>query len=350
MPASAAADRYGPEGWSTLTTSQRLFDFRFAFDHPVTVWLLWTVLGLLLAGGFAGLILKCTRGKSDPLAREVLVRTASWAVIVVLVSVPILLGAFWAILMVAALSILAYVEYSRVTGLFRERALSWAVIALIVLIGFAVLDHWYDFFTAIAPLGFLVLLAVSLGKGDPRGFVQNVAIASLGFLLFGVCLGHLAYFANSTAFRPLMLLLLVAVSLNDVYAFICGKTFGKRKLCPKISPGKTIAGAVGAVVLTTLTVAGFGQYLLPDTAAMQWYHLIACGILLSVCGQVGDLMLSAIKRDVGIKDTGSLIPGHGGLLDRCDSLLLAAPAMFHFIGYFNGIGLDQATCIITSPN
>ena len=169
----------------------------------------------------------------------------------------------------------------------------------------------------------------------------------LGLFLFGVCLGHMAYLGNSALYRSLMLLLLLGVALNDVYAFTFGKLLGRRKLCPNTSPNKTVAGAVGALLGTTLTVTLLGLLVLPNAQEMRWPHLVLAGLMLSVCGQLGDLMLSAIKRDVGLKDTGTLLPGHGGLLDRADSLLLAAPAAFHFVGFFEGVGLDTAKRILT---
>ena len=81
----------------------------------------------------------------------------------------------------------------------------------------------------------------------------------------------------------------------------------------------------------------------------QWHHLVAMGVLLSVAGQMGDLVISSMKRDLHIKDMGSFIPGHGGLLDRFDSLLFVGPVMFHYIGYFQGFGLDQPVRIFTNP-
>ncbi|MFG0257009.1 MAG: phosphatidate cytidylyltransferase, partial [Phycisphaerales bacterium JB043] len=102
-----------------------------------------------------------------------------------------------------------------------------------------------------------------------------------------------------------------------------------------------------AIVLTTATVvvAGLTYFQLPQT--LTWLHLVVGGVILSLCGQLGDLMLSSIKRDIGIKDTGSLIPGHGGLLDRIDSLILTSPAAFHFLGYFGGLRPDEHIRILT---
>jgi phosphatidate cytidylyltransferase len=137
------------------------------------------------------------------------------------------------------------------------------------------------------------------------------------------------------------------VELNDVFAYIVGKSLGRRKLCPNTSPNKTIGGALGALVLTTFLAALLAHYIFAGTPLDQWMWLLLLGLIVSLAGQLGDLMLSSIKRDLGIKDMGALIPGHGGLLDRFDSLLLVAPAVFHYVGFFVGFGLDQPKRIIT---
>ena len=97
------------------------------------------------------------------------------------------------------------------------------------------------------------------------------------------------------------------------------------------SPGKTVAGAVGALVLTTLLVAFLGHFVFLHTDMDRFGKLIALGFLISGLGQLGDLILSSIKRDVGIKDIGTIIPGHGGLLDRFDSLILVPPVVYHYL-------------------
>jgi phosphatidate cytidylyltransferase len=141
------------------------------------------------------------------------------------------------------------------------------------------------------------------------------------------------------------LMLLLAVGLNDVGAFVIGKSVGGPKLVPHTSPNKTISGALGALVCTTTTVSLLGHAVFAGTALDRAILLIGLGLIVSVAGQLGDLMLSSIKRDIGIKDMGRAIPGHGGILDRFNSLLLVAPASFHYIGYFVGFGLDQPTRI-----
>src|SRR5262249_42317673 len=183
--------------------------------------------------------------------------------------------------------------------------------------------------------------ATAILADRPHGYIQRVALGVLGFVLFGCALGHLGYMANDGNYRPFMIMLLLAVESNDVFAFVVGKALGRRKLAPNTSPNKTVAGALGALLLTTLLVAVLGPFVFVGTEMDSWPLLAGLGLIVSCVGQLGDLMLSSIKRDLGIKDTGATIPGHGGLLDRFDSLILVAPAAFHYVGYVLGFGLDQ---------
>ena len=225
----------------------------------------------------------------------------------------------------------------------------------IAAITFAVFDHWYRLFVALTPLTICTIAAVAILADQPKGYIQRVALGILGFLLFGTCLGYLGYMGNNTQYRPFVILVLVAVEMNDVFAFVVGKTIGGPKLCPNTSPKKTISGSLGAVILTTLLVMGIGVFLFPAdevqlhgiSASKEMRFLVVLGIIIGVVGQFGDLMLSSIKRDLGLKDMGHLIPGHGGLLDRFDSLILVAPAVFHYANYVAGMGLAQPTQIIS---
>jgi phosphatidate cytidylyltransferase len=259
----------------------------------------------------------------------------------------VLLGAAWMIGAVFVLSILCYREYARATGLFREKVISLMVVVGIFAETFAVADHWYNFFVALFPLAVGSIAIVGIFPDRPKGYLQRVALGVLGFALFGSALGHLGYMANETKYRPIVLLVLLTVEANDVFAYISGKTFGRRKLAPNTSPNKTVGGALGALVLTTAVVAGLGHFVFEGTRMDTPWWLVLLGVIISVVGQLGDLMLSSIKRDIGIKDTGVIIPGHGGMLDRFDSLILVAPAVFHFVGFFLGFGLDEPARILT---
>lgn len=325
----------------------RWFGFRSAFDHPVVLWAAVGIVAALAVAAAVVVILSVTGKLSPSTKSELIKRIGSWCVLAPLMIGPILLGAAWTIAAVVLLGLACYREYARVTGLFREKLLSFLVVMGILGVGFATLDHWYGFFVALGPLSMMVIAALAILSDRPKGYVQRVALGLFAFFLFGMGLGHLGYFANDADYRPILVLILVSVELNDVFAYMSGKLFGRRKLCPQTSPNKTIGGAVGALVLTTTLVAVVGHYVFAGSVLDSPIHLIGLGMIVSVAGQFGDLMLSSIKRDVGIKDTGRVLPGHGGLLDRFDSLLLVAPAVFHYIGYFRGIGLDQPTRIFT---
>jgi phosphatidate cytidylyltransferase len=316
-----------------------------AFAHPATVGITVFLAALLIVTPVIFEVLQWCGRLTPTLRKELYARYFSWLVLVPLMVVPILLGRLWTIAALGLLSILAYREFARATGFFRHRGLSATVALGIGLMIFAIADHWYGFFVALPSLVVSLLVIVAVGADQPKGYLQRVAIAIFAFLLFGVCLAHVGYFANDRNYRPILLLILLCVEINDVFAFCCGKLFGRRKLAPHTSPGKTWGGALGAFVLTTALFATVGSWVFAGTVLAAPVHLATMGALLSFTGQLGDLVISSVKRDLGIKDMAATIPGHGGLLDRFDSLLFVGPALFHYIGFFMGVGLDQAARI-----
>ncbi|HEY4310120.1 MAG TPA: phosphatidate cytidylyltransferase [Pirellulales bacterium] len=331
----------------TDQTQQRLFGYSHAFDQAITLWIVAAVAALLALAPLLILFVTSVTGASAKLHDELWKRYLSWLFLVPVMAVPVLLGAIWTILAIAALSLLCYREFARVTGLNRERTVNTTVYLGILAIHFAVLDHWYGFFVALIPLSIGAIAAVTILDDRPHGYIRRVALGSLGYALFGSGLAHLGYLANGPNYRPLILTLLVTVELNDVFAYMTGRAFGRRKLAPNTSPNKTVAGAVGALILTTGLAAGLGHFVFAGTPLSQPAQLVLFGAMISTLGQLGDLLLSSVKRDLGIKDMGDSIPGHGGILDRFDSLILVAPAVFHYVHYFVGVGLDEPARIFT---
>jgi phosphatidate cytidylyltransferase len=262
----------------------------------------------------------------------------SWLAIVPLLLAPILLGAFYTIAGVGLLSLLCYREYARATGLFREKVISLVVTLGIVMVTFAAMDNWYGLFAAVPPITVGCIASSAILRDKPDGYIQRVALGVFGFSLLGTCLGHLGFFANDANYRPYLILVILSVEINDVFAYAIGKTIGKRRLAPTTSPKKTVVGAVGALLLTTPLVMLLGSWVFQDTPLGKPLPLAVLGLLISVVGQLSDLMLSSIKRDLEIKEMGATIPGHGGLLDRFDSLILVAPVAFHYINLLVGIG------------
>ena len=150
-----------------------------------------------------------------------------------------------------------------------------------------------------------------------------LAVLYVGWLLgYGILLHHTAPHGDE------LVLFVVGVTwVGETMAYVVGSTLGRRKLAPVISPGKTVEGGVAQVVASVLTALILGAWLLPGCGLLL---AAAGGVLLGVVGQVGDLAESVIKRSVGTKDTGGMIPGHGGMLDRIDSLLFNLPAFYYF--------------------
>lgn len=313
---------------------------------PAVRLLLLVVAGALGAAWLAIAALGAAGRLGPGLKRELIQRTAAWTVMAPLVAGPVLLGKLPTIALVTALSILCYREFARATGLFREKLLSLLVIVGIAAFNFAALDHWFGLWQALAPLSLVALAVAGIVRDQPKGYLQRVGLSVFALLLFGLCLSHLSYLSNEPSYRAPMLLLFIAIAANDVFAFCVGKLVGGPKLAPNTSPGKTISGAVGAVVLTTLLAYVLGDRVFQNDLRPA-NHLLVMGGLVAMAGILGDLTVSSVKRDVGVKDMGAIIPGHGGVLDRCNSLLLAAPIVFHYVAYFHGIGLTEPTRVLT---
>lgn len=328
-------------------TLERLFGWRQALDEPIVLPLA-IGLGSVLAAAPMIVLLLSRIGRMEPaLRREIWKRYLAWLVMIPVIVGPILLGAAWMIGLLLIVAMLCYREFARALGLFREKLMSATVVLGIAAIFFAVLDHWYGFFMALPSLTLCLMALGGILRDQPKGYMQRVGLSVFSYLLFGVCLGHLAYLGNDDNYRSLILLVIVATQMSDVFAFSVGKTLGGPKLVPGTSPNKTISGSVGALVLTTVLVYALGSFVFQGTPMGTLPHLIGLGLILGAAAQAGDLMISSVKRDVGIKDMGMTIPGHGGVLDRFNSVLLAAPAFFHYVGYFNGIGLESPARIIT---
>jgi phosphatidate cytidylyltransferase len=328
-------------------TRTRLFGTTHAFDSGVVRFLVCGLAGLLLIAPLVIALVPAKGESGAKLKHDMWVRYKSWFLFIPMMFGPVLLGAAYTIVGVFVLALFCYKEFARATGLFREWIISAVVVLGIAAVSFAVADHWYNFFVALTPITISVMTAAAILNDRPKGYIQRVALGILAFMLFGVCCGHLAYFANDGEYRAILLWLVASVELNDIFAYISGKSIGRRKLAPATSPNKTVGGAVGALLLTTSFAAILGHYVFAGTRVDQPALLIMLGMIVSVAGQFGDLTLSSVKRDLGIKDWSNAFPGHGGLLDRFNSLLFAAPAAFHYIGYFRGIGLDQTTRIFS---
>ena len=318
--------------------------------HPVTFGILVSVAAALALTPLIFLALEKAGQLSAALRTDLWTRYKSWLVLAPLMIVPLVLGRLPAILAVAVLGALCYREFARATGLFRQRLVSTLVALGGVLVSFAIADNWFNLFAALTSLVVSAIVIFSLFEDQPKGYIQRVALGVLAFMLFGNSLGHFSLLANDRLGAPLQLSILLCVELNDIFAYCTGKLFGRRKLAPQTSPNKTLGGALGALVLTTALFAALAHHIFQGTRLDHPVHLLTMGALLSLTGQWGDLVMSSIKRDLGVKDLAATIPGHGGLLDRFDSLLFVGPALFHYVSYFQGVGVGEAVRVFSGTN
>lgn len=305
-----------------------------ALESPVFYFYLALAVGLLVAGGAFLAVLKWRLGKDVSHAWEAY---RGWLLIVPLLLVVFFLGREAAILFVTAAAMLGFREFARATGLGHDWCITGTVYAGISAAGAACLlsdpatgePGWYGLFMALPVFVVAAILVIPVARNRSQGQLQLLGWAIVGFVYFGWMFGHLAFLANSTYAYSYLGYLVLAVELNDVAAYVCGKLFGRRPLRSNISPGKTWEGAAGALAVSLLLPWALG-FAFPY---FERWDYIAAGLIVGIGGQLGDLVISVFKRDLGIKDMGHAIRGHGGILDRIDSLIYVAPLFFHYIRY-----------------
>lgn len=323
------------------------------FEHlsPATRWVFLAVLVALVASSAATVWLQ--RRAPDHDYRELRARVRTWWVIVALFALAMVLSRGGAILFFALVSWLALREYlTLVPPRLADRRIIWWAYLCVPLQYLWIYLEWYGVFIIFIPVyAFLFFPARLVLSGQTEGFIQSTSAIHWGLMTTVYCLSHAAYLfvlepgansrwlpttgneAHTAAAGPALLLFLILLTeLNDIFQFLWGKSFGSVRLAPKVSPGKTVAGFVGGVATTTALAAAIGPWL----TFMDWTHALWGGLLIGLAGVAGDLSISAIKRDLGVKDSGHSLPGHGGILDRVDSLTYTAPLFFHYVWFGYG--------------
>ncbi len=264
-----------------------------------------------------------------------------WWRILPLVLGALVLGRVAVIVGALIVALMAFKEYARATGLYRDWPVVIAVYLAMLALGVVTLvpdprlanNGWYGMYMALPVFAIAGLFLLPIARDRARGQLQSTALAVLGFVYIGWMFLHLGFLTNLPRSLPYLLYLIVAVQLNDIAAFTFGKLFGKRRLRKNISPNKTWTGAAGALAVSMVMPWAF-HFTFP------WFgttELILTGLIVGLGGQLGDLTMSWVKRDLDIKDMGSLIPGHGGMLDRIDSLIYTAPLFFHMVRWYHGV-------------
>ena len=252
-----------------------------------------------------------------------------------LVLLPLVVGIVWFLPPVATLvlatitAVLAFVEYAGVVAAV-DRAVprlvsGAAVAAACICVGGGYFSVETVLMSAVIAVG---ALAVASGSPDPAT-LRSVAASILPIAYIGLPLGAIAA-VRTLAGREAVLLMMATIVVSDSAQYYCGRAFGRRPLAPAISPKKTREGALGGLLFGTAAMVVGGTWVFPDAPVLL---LVLVSAAVTVLGMVGDLFESMLKRSAGVKDSSHLIPGHGGVLDRIDSWLFAAPVYYVFVRY-----------------
>ena len=309
-----------------------------ALDNPIFRGYLVVLVGILILAGVVLAIFRFALRKDVTHAWKAY---RGWLIMIPLVFAALFFGRETTIVFFILLAIGAFSEFARATGLYRDWWMTGVVLLGIVAVGvFSLMDDpgkgvpgWYGMLMALPVYVVAAILMVPILRDRAKGQLQPIALAILGFIYIGWMFGHMAFLANASHAYGYLLFLLLGVPLCDIAAFTFGRLFGRRKFRPNISPNKTWAGALGAFAVS-MAFPWLVRFSFPHFTTRE---LILAGLIVGVGSQLGDLSISVIKRDIGIKDMGALISGHGGILDRVDSLIYVAPLFFHMVRYFHGL-------------
>jgi phosphatidate cytidylyltransferase len=298
------------------------------------------VLTLLAAASLAGWVL--SRRQMTATARATVdninARVRAWWVMAGLFIMSVTSGAAVSLLLFSLVSFLALREFVTLapTRPGDHRALFWSFFVVTPIQYYLVWIGWYGMFSIFIPVYVSIFLAARTAlAGDTERFLERAAINQWGLM---ICVYFVSYVpavltldipGYETQTPKLMFFLVLVVQLSDVLQYVWGKTLGRHRIAPSISPNKTWEGLIGGIA-SACAIGAALWWVVPfsplETAAMS--------LVITVMGFVGGLIMSAIKRDRGVKDYGALIGGHGGVLDRIDSLCFSAPLFFHLTRYW----------------
>jgi len=322
------------------STERAYFELEGGPGNAQLVWLFGGVLGILVLASVTGVVLRRT-AKSDA-ARATIenlnARTRAWWKMCAIFALTLMIGRVGSLVLFGLLSLLALREYITLVPTRRgdHRTLLWSFFIITPLQYYLIGIAWYGFFAIMIPVFAFVFVPTRIAmSGDTEHFLERTAKIQFGLMICAFCLSHAPalLILNIPRFEgrnaQLLLYLVLVDQMSDVLQYVWGKLTGRHKIAPSVSPGKTWEGFLGGVATATLLGAALWR-------ATPFTPLQAAGmsLVITLLGFAGGLVMSAIKRDAGVKDFGAVIEGHGGILDRIDSLCFAAPIFFHLVRYF----------------
>lgn len=317
-----------------MTLAGRVFDKRL-------VWACAGILVLLVAATAIGLVLKAT--VKAPSAQSTIdnlnQRMRAWWAMCLVFGLTLIVGPIGSLVLFGMLSFLALREYLTLVPTRRadHHALFWTFFIFTPLQYYLLGIRWIGFFIVIPVYAFLFIPAVMALAGDSRAFLERTAKIQWGLMICVYCLSYapallMLSIPNFGPDAKLLLFLVIVVQLSDVLQYVWGKLAGRHKIAPNISPNKTWEGFLGGTL--SATAIGTGLWWLTPFSPLA---ALGISFLITMLGFAGGLVMSAIKRDRGVKDYGTMIGGHGGILDRMDSVIFAAPVFFHVVRFFYGL-------------
>lgn len=306
--------------------------------NPVVLYTMGVIFGLLVAASIGVRVIE--RGRSRDLGpSELRLRIRTWWIMAAVFTVALMLSRAVSLAFFAFVSFLAFKEYLSLIPTRRadHRVLFWAYLAIPIQY-FWIATEWYGLFIIWIPVYMFLFLPMRMILiGETKGYLRAIGTIHWGLMTTVFSLSHIAFLLVLKSDKlpaggpALVLFLVILTQMNDVAQFIWGKSLGRRKAVPTVSPGKTIEGLIGGVLTTIAGAAIIAPFLTPFSLAES----LMAGAIIGLGGFVGDVTISALKRDLAVKDSGTLLPGHGGILDRVDSLTYTAPLFFHFTYYMH---------------
>ncbi|PZR00134.1 MAG: phosphatidate cytidylyltransferase [Cereibacter sphaeroides] len=265
-------------------------------------------------------------------------RIRAWWIIIVLMGLALIFGNTGAALLFAFCSFAALREVVTLSDI--RRGDHWALVAAFYVVlplqYYLIWTEWYGLYSILIPVyAFLLIPIISVLRGQTDGFLTRIAGVQWAMMIAIYCISHVPALLSleipGYGGRNVMLIafLIIVVQSSDVAQYICGKLFGKTKIAPSVSPSKTVEGLAGGAAAAVLIGAALSWI----TPFSPWQAGLLSAVIV-VFGFLGGLVMSAIKRDRGVKDWGYLIAGHGGVTDRMDSVIFSAPIFFHLVRYW----------------
>lgn len=292
---------------------------------------------LLLASAATAVVSTLRPGRNHT---ELRLRIQTWWWLAILLFAALNLSGGVALAIFGVISFMAFKEFLSITPTRQadRQVLLWAYLAIPVQYAWAGIA-WYGMFIIFIPVYVFLLLPMRMVLiGETPGFLRAAGTIQWGLMTTVFSISHIGYLLNmplregahgSVNGQMLVFYLLVLTEGNDVAQYLWGKLLGRHQVAPAVSPNKTVEGLLGGIASTTL----LAWLLAPWFTPMSGLHALCAGILIGMFGFIGDVVISAVKRDIGVKDSGHCLPGHGGILDRLDSLTYTAPLFFHYVYY-----------------